>query len=294
MNKLALASIAVVGPSAAAVLAEPIAGQSHSATLDGNLKIHYTSYGTAEPTLVFIHGWACDESVWNAQASELGKKIRCITIDLPGHGQSDKPDLPYNMHLYARAIDAVMRDAQIPSAVLVGHSNGTPVIRQFYREYLPKVRALVIVDGALRPLADAATMQKFIAPFRGPDYQSLAGKFVDGLTVSIKDKALRDRIKATILRTPQNVSVSELESTVDPELWKPDPIEVPVLMIMAKQPAWTSDYEKFVRNLAPHLDYQMWENVSHFIMMEKPREFNDALITFLQTNRFLPQASKEA
>jgi len=57
---------------------------------------------------------------------------------------------------------------------------------------------------------------------------------------------------------------------------------VPVLMILAKQPGWTPDYERFVRELVPDLDYQMWESVSHFIMMEKPNEFNAALTGFLE------------
>ncbi len=282
--QILLALIAVV--IALTMKAQPVIGQSHFAQLDG-AKVHYTVTGNAEPTLVFVHGWACDETVWNEQTAEFGREIRCITVDLPGHGRSDKPEMPYTMHLYARAIDAVLRDAKVSSAILVGHSNGVPVIRQFYREFPGSVRALVIVDGALRPLADAATIKKFLEPFHGPDYPQLASKFVEGLTRSIKDEALRERIGATILRTPQNVSVSELESTTDPELWKPDKIDVPVLMIMAKQPAWTSEYEKFVRDLVPHLDYQMWENVSHFIMMERPHEFNDALRTWLKKNGYL-------
>lgn len=269
--------------------AEIKSGQSHSAQLDGN-KIHYTVYGSGEPTVVFIHGWACDETVWSGQSASLGDKMRCLTIDLPGHGQSDKPEIPYTMPLYARAIDAVLRDAQVSSAFLVGHSNGTPVIRQFYREFPAKVSGLVIVDGALRPMADAATIKKFLEPFHGPDYPQLAARFVEGLTGTINDQSLRERIKTTILKTPQHVAVSELESTIDPELGKPDRIDVPVLMILAKQPAWTSDYEKFVRELVPHLDYQMWENVSHFIMMEKPDEFNKALTAFLQTNGFFSQS----
>jgi pimeloyl-ACP methyl ester carboxylesterase len=34
----------------------------------------------------------------------------------------------------------------------------------------------------------------------------------------------------------------------------------------------------------PKLDYQLWENVSHFLMMEKPREFNAAVLAFLEKN----------
>jgi hypothetical protein len=39
-----------------------------------------------------------------------------------------------------------------------------------------------------------------------------------------------------MLRTPQRVAVSEMEGTRDPTIWSPDKIEVPVLMILAKQP----------------------------------------------------------
>ncbi len=280
----------VLMTSVPALFAQGEATNARFTDSDG-AKVHYTVYGNAEPTLVFVHGWACDETVWNGQAPELGREMRCITIDLPGHGQSDKPEVPYTMHLYARAIDAVLRDAKVSSAVFVGHSNGTPVIRQFYREFPGKVRGLIIVDGALRPVADAATIQKFLEPFHGPNYPEMAGKFVEGLTGTIKDEALRERIKATILRTPQYVSVSELENTVDPALWKPDKIDVPVLMILARQPVWTAEYEQFARGLAPKLDYQIWENVSHFIMMEMPGKFNDALRAWLRGSGLAPNPS---
>jgi pimeloyl-ACP methyl ester carboxylesterase len=287
MTKL-LSFLFFIVTAVASLAAEPISGQSHFAQLDG-LKVHYTLYGNANPTLVFIHGWACDETVWNAQAIELAHALRCITIDLPGHGQSDKPQISYTMHHYARAIDAVLRDAKVQSVILVGHSNGVPAVRQFYREFPASVSGLIIVEGGLRPFVDAANMEKFIAPLRGADYPNAAGKFVDSMTKPINDEELRQRIKTLMLRTPQHVAVSEFENTADPELWKPDKIDVPVLMILAKQPIWTAEYEQFARSLVPHLDYQAWDNVSHFVMMEKPREFNNAVLAFLRANRFLQQ-----
>lgn len=99
------------------------------------------------------------------------------------------------------------------------------------------------------------------------------------MTKPIKDAALRDKIRAQMLKTPQYVAVSEFEATADPALWKED------------QPAWSAQYEQFVRGLVPKLDYQVWENVSHFLMMEKPREFNAALLLFLQQNQLLPNRS---
>ena len=264
--------------------AEP-KGDSRFVELEG-AKVHYTSYGSGETALLFVHGWACDETVWKQQAPALAGKMRAITIDLPGHGQSDKPEIKYTMDLYADAMRAVLRDAKVSRAVLVGHSNGTPAIRHFYRRFADQVAALVIVDGGLRPFADAASMEKFLARFRGPDYEQVVTRFVSAMTKDIDDEALRAEIPKTMLQTPQHVAVSEFENSADPEVWKPETIEVPVLMVLAKQPAWSADYEQFVRSIVPNLDYQVWENVSHFIMMEKPREFNDALLAFLQKNGF--------
>ena len=88
---------------------------------------------------------------WRDQVSDFAKRNRVIVIELPGHGQSDKPQTIYSMELFARAVDAVMSDAKVKRAVLVGHSMGTPVARQFYRKYPEKTLAIVIVDGSLRP-----------------------------------------------------------------------------------------------------------------------------------------------
>jgi pimeloyl-ACP methyl ester carboxylesterase len=263
--------------------AADVKGDSRFVAVEGT-KVHYTNYGSGNTALVFIHGWACDETSWDGQTPELAETMRPITIDLPGHGQSDKPQIAYTMDLYARAIDAVLGDAKVSKAVLVGHSNGTPVIRNYYRRFPEKVAALVIVDGALRPFVDASNIDKFLAPLRGPNYSEAAGQFIGRMTKPIADEALRERIKKMMLSTPQHVAVSEFEGSADPQVWTPDKIEAPVLMILAKQPVWTEEYEQFVRSIVPNLDYQLWENVSHFLMLEKPREFNAALVAFLQKN----------
>ena len=263
-----------------AVAAEP-AGISRTTSLDV-AKIHYTDYRAGENALLFVHGWACDETFWSGQAASLGAKFHVITIDLPGHGQSDKPQIAYTMDLYVRAIDAVLQDAKVKSVVLVGHSNGTPVIRQFYRKFPEKTRALVIVDGPLRPFGDRTMMEKFVARLKAPNYAENAGKMIEGMTSPIQDAALREKIKTAMLRTPQYVAATEFDSTLDEALWKPDKINVPVLMVLAKQPAWSPEYEQFVRGIVPDLDWQMWENVSHFLMMEQPERFNSALVSFLE------------
>jgi len=259
---------------------------SKYANLTGS-RVHYKSYGKGSEALVFVHGWTCNMDFWRDQLPAFEGKQRVILIDLPGHGQSDKPQVAYTMDLFARAVDAVLRDAGVDRAVLVGHSMGTPVIREFYRKNPQKTLGLVVVDGPLRPFADKKMMETILAPLRGPDYKAQASGFIDGMLGPQVTPALRERIKSAMLSTPQNVAVSAMEGMADESIWKQDKIEVPVLAVLAKSPFWPPDTEQFFRSVAPKLDYQMLEGVSHFLMMEKPKEFNDAVIAFLEKQRLL-------
>jgi pimeloyl-ACP methyl ester carboxylesterase len=283
---LTLTAVLVIAPAAKAQKSATAEGKSHFAKLDG-ARIHYKSYGKGREALVLIHGWTCNLDNWRDQVPDFAKRNRVIAIDLPGHGQSDKPQLAYSMDLFARAVDAVMRDAHVERAVLVGHSMGTPIARQFYRKYPQKTLAIVIVDGALRPFGDKKMMDDFIAGFRGPNYKETGKQmfaFMAGPNLSAE---LKEQIQASYLNTPQHVIVSAMEGMADDSIWGQDKINVPVLAILAKTPFWPADTEQFYRSIAPNLDFQMLEGVGHFLMMEKPKQFNDAVMAFLDKNSLL-------
>lgn len=260
--------------------------QSRFTKLDG-ARIHYVNYGKGREALVLIHGWTSNLDFWRDQVPDLAKRNRVIAIDLPGHGLSDKPQVTYSMELFARAVDAVLRDAHVDRAVLMGHSMGTPVARQFYRKYPQKTLAIVIVDGALRPFADRKTMDGMIAGFRGPNYKAAAGQMLAAISGPYLSAADRERIKVSFENTPQHVVVGAMEGMADDSIWGPDKINIPVLAIMAKLPFYPPNIEELSRAIVPKLDFQMWEGVGHFLMMEKPKQFNDAVIAFLDKNALL-------
>jgi pimeloyl-ACP methyl ester carboxylesterase len=266
-----------------------VAQPSRFAKLD-DIRVHYLDQGKGNQALLFVHGWTCNAAFWKPQAAYFADKTRVIAIDLPGHGESDKPRTAYSMDLFARSMDAVMRDAGVTKAVLVGHSMGTPVIRQFYRRYPDKTIALVIVDGAVRQMfPDKATADKFLEQLRSPDYQKTAGQMVSFMVQPMRDPALKEQVKTSMLSTPQYVAVSAFEGMLDPVTWAEDKINVPVLAIMANQPALTKEYETYAHTLIPDLDFQVWDGVSHFLMMDKPDEFNSTLSAFLVRIKFLTQ-----
>ena len=260
--------------------------ESRFTTLDG-ARIHYLNYGKGSEALVLIHGWTCSADFWRYQFRDFAKRNRVITIDLPGHGRSDKPEITYSMELFARAVEAVMRDAKVTRAVLVGHSMGTPIARQFYRKYPEKTLAIVIVDGPLQPFGDKAMMDGMLAGFRGPGYREAVGKMFDGMFGPGLNAETRAGIHAASAKTPQHVVVSAMEGMADPSIWGDDKINVPVLAIMANNPFFGADIEQRYRTIAPNMDFRMWDGVGHFIMMEKPKEFNEAVLAFLDKNKLL-------
>ncbi len=256
------------------------------AKFDG-MRLHYEDFGKGREAIVFVHGWTCSADFWQMQVPAFSNRMRVIAVDLPGHGGSDKPQIAYTQDLFARSIDAVLRDAGVKRAVLVGHSMGTPVVRQFYRLHPQKTRGLVFVDGSLRLIAPRAAMESFFAPLKGMQYEGVMSRMVDALLGVRMPSELRAESRAAMLATPQHVAVSAGESMLDEAIYKPDRIGVPVLAVFARSPAWPADNEKFYRSLAPNLDYQMWDGVGHFLMMEKPHEFNEMLMAFLVRNKLV-------
>jgi len=285
---IVLAAVATFGAAETSYASadKNVTGKSKFAKLDG-AKIHYVNYGKGSDALVLIHGWTMNVDNWRDQIQDLASRYHVIAIDLPGHGQSDKPQVSYSMDYFARAVEAVMKDAKAKRAVLVGHSMGTPVARQFYRQYPQKTLALVIVDGVLRPLAEKTVMDRMIEGFRAPTYK----QSIDQMLTAMKGPSLSaeamERIKASSANTPQHVVVSAMEGMADPAIWGDDKINVPVLAIMARNPFYPPNIEEISRGLAPNMDFRMWEGVGHFVMMDKPKEFNEAVIGFLEKNKLL-------
>jgi pimeloyl-ACP methyl ester carboxylesterase len=271
-------AVALPAPSAGA---SPAEAPSRYATLDGH-RVHYRSLGSGPRTLVFVHGWTGSLAMWRLQAPVFARKgFRVLALDLPGHGGSDAPEVAYTMGLFARAVDAVLRDAGAPRAVLVGHSMGTPVVREFYRQHPEKTEALVAVDGALRALFTPEEAERILGPYRGPGYARQLEKFADYM-VPEDQAALRDEMKRIMTKTPQRVALSAFENMADPANFREDPIEVPLLAVLARSSRWPEDYEAFVRRLAPASEVRMMDGVGHFLMLQKPDEFNALLAAFVE------------
>lgn len=271
-------------PEARAPANEVTTAKSHFARF-GTSQVRYVVAGKGSATIVFIHGWSCNAEFWREQVPAFAGHARVICIDLPGHGQSDKPQADYTLDYFARAVLAVMRDARVGKVTLVGHSMGTPIACRVYALAPERVAAIVAVDGLLRrPAVTPEQAEQFIGPFRAPTYREHVAQFVNAMFPNAGTEALRDRVRAEMLMTPQYVMTSAMDGMfgVGQPDWDLKHVTIPLIAIMARNPMWTAEYETYVRGLSPQSQYRVIEGAGHFIAQEKPIEFNAALTESLR------------
>lgn len=259
-------------------------GEEHVVSFGTN-KVRYVTVGEGRSTIVFIHGWACNLNFWREQIPALADTARLVLIDLPGHGQSDKPNTSYTMDFLARAVVSVLRDAQIEKAILVGHSMGAAVMCRVYQQAPEKVAALVSVDGLLCRLPGTAEEARmFIGQFCVPEYLQHAEKFISDFFPYPGTERLRDEVVTEMLATPQYVMAGEAEGMVglDQPDWALQNVGVPVLVLNARNPWWSARFQHYVQTLSSQVDYRTFDGVGHFLMLEKPADFNANLVEMLR------------
>jgi pimeloyl-ACP methyl ester carboxylesterase len=258
--------------------------QSHFISLGAN-RVHYVTAGKGNRTIVFVHCWAGNLGFWREQASALADKARLIFIDLPGHGQSDKPQTAYTMDFFADAVLAVLNAEKVEKAIFIGHSMGGAVLCRVHHRAPEKIAAMISVDGLLcRPPGTPAEARALVAPFATPHYLDHAKGFINTFFPIPGSEALRDRVMSEMLETPQHVMLGAMLGMFgeDQPDWILQKVNAPVAVINARSPWWNSNYEKYVRSLTPQSDYVMMDGVGHFLMLEKPVEFNAALSNVLK------------
>lgn len=259
-----------------------VASFASAASVDG-INIHWTSTGNAPQAVIFVHGWTCDETSWQGQVPAISRKYRVITLDLPGHGKSGSPKGDkFSMDLFARAVEAVRSEAKVEKAVFVGHSMGTPVIRQYALMYPQHVAALVLVDGLVQVAGTGAAFQP--PPMTGPEGLKARETMVRGMFGPATSPQLQDHILRMMLGTKEGTAVGAMQATWDPSGLKNDVISVPVLGLYAGNSRLNN--RDGMKRLYPNLEYNEIAGTGHFLMMEKPGEFNRLLSTFLAKVKF--------
>jgi magnesium chelatase accessory protein len=90
------------------------------------VRVHFSTSGAdSAPGAILIHGWASSSRMWASTIEHLQSSYRLVSLDLPGHGQSDKPSESwYSIETFANVVEEVAQATEISSPLLFGHSMG--------------------------------------------------------------------------------------------------------------------------------------------------------------------------
>ena len=101
------------------------------------------------PTLVFHHGLASSQHIWDLMLPALARRFRVVTFDARGHGRSTKPATGYGFdHTVGDAL-AVLRATRATRPILIGHSWGAMVALELAARHPRAVGGIVLVEGGI-------------------------------------------------------------------------------------------------------------------------------------------------
>lgn len=106
-----------------------------------NITLNYDQQGTGSP-LVLIPYLAADYACYAFQVAEYSKHFTCISVDLRGTGESDKPGGTWSTELFADDVAALMQALGIQKAHISGLSLGAATGMWLAAKYPDRVQSL--------------------------------------------------------------------------------------------------------------------------------------------------------
>ena len=261
--------------SAEEVVADPFLSIGMATSEDG-LSVAYSTRGGGTPALVFLHGWSCDRSYWSGQIDDMARDYRVVTVDLGGHGDSGQNRSQWTFTALAEDVRAVVEKLDLPKVILVGHSMGGQVSLEAARLMPQRVVALVGVDTlhdvTFKYPPDVWT--DLVASYER-DFVGTCGQMVRSIFPATAEPALVERIEADMCSAPRHIALPLFRRFGEYDAAAAmASLTVPIRAINA---AVLPTRVEANRQFSPNFDATLMEGVGHFLMMEKPAEFNELL-----------------
>jgi pimeloyl-ACP methyl ester carboxylesterase len=229
--------------------------------------------------VLFVHGLGGDSRVWAEQVARLRPQRTVVAMGLPGHGQSaPSKSGDYSVQTMASAVGAVADALHLKRFVLVGHSWGGAIVAAYAGAHPDRVAGILFAD----PVGDLTKLTpKEIEGFRksvveGDQAANILGFFKQMLAPAAPGVA--DRVLATVKATPAPVFTAAWEGlfAYSPV---PDLSRFPGPMLTIITPQNKEPYS--LQNLDPKIQVVEMTGTSHWLMMDKPEEFDAAMDRFL-------------
>jgi len=251
-------------------------GQTQFVKSVDEVEVAYTVSGYSETALIFIHGWSCNKSYWSSQINTFNDKYKVITIDLAGHGESGLERENYTVELFGEDVAAVVNNLELNKVILIGHSMGGSVIIEAAKRLDGRVIGLIGVDTYQSFTDDWTPEQKegFLHSFN-ENFVNSTIEFVKSMFPPDADQILLEKISQDMSQAPPRVATSAMRNLF---YYNPIPslkeIDLPIISINCDlYPVNIEENKKHVKSF----EVKMMKGVGHFIMLERPEEFNSLL-----------------
>jgi len=262
----------------------PAVAGTGSATVvssDG-VTIHYDDKGAGSAVIVFVHGWNCDRSYWDAQRDHFAESYRVITVDLAGHGESGDNREDFTMESFGADVAAVVEALDLNNVVLVGHSMGGPVVVAAGNLLKGRVAAVVGVD-TLRSVArrpSSAEIEERVASL-DVDFVGDVKTIVRTMFVAESDPEIRDWVIQDMAAAPPRVSKSAMRGLSDFDSGRAIAgLDVPFVLINS---SYRPTDQASINAVTDSFQYIEMSGVGHFVMMDDPTTFNAHLRSVIES-----------
>ncbi len=247
-------------------------------TSSDGVEIRFDQQGNGSPTLIFVHGWGNNRSIWDAQVFHFSEKYKVITVDLPGFGGSGNNRQRWTMASFGEDVATVINQLGLDQVVLVGFSMGAPVVIEAAKRVPDHITGLVLVDYLhdvemkYPPEVISYMDSVYMDVVTNPTIEKMKPFFRKNMEVSF------ERILSMINDVPR---IGWRESLNDAFRWENDDfiesltkIQAPIISINSDQtPTNVEAFMKYV----PSFKAKIIPDVGHVVFWDAPEEFNRLL-----------------
>lgn len=245
------------------------------------------AFDATKPAVVFIHGNACDHTVWALQTRWFAYHgYSVLALDLPGNGRSDGP-MPDSIEAFAAWLAQLLDAAGVQQATLVGHSMGSLIALETAARHPDRVAKLALlgftypmtVNPELQALADsgAYTVVELMNDWMLPKKSQIGGNRVPGSYLLGGSLRLVDQAPRASLALGFRVCNSYAGGADAVKA-----VQCPVLILSGQRDIMTSP--RAVHALLKEFGAARLEVLAgcgHLMMGERPDETLDALKGFI-------------
>jgi pimeloyl-ACP methyl ester carboxylesterase len=245
------------------------------------VKLAFEETGHGDP-VVFVHGWTCNRSYFAPQRDHLARRYRVVSVDLRGHGESDKPPGPYTIAGFADDVAWLSRELGLVKPVVIGHSMGGMTALEIAARHPDLPGAIVVCDSPMAlPAPLAANLVTVSADFHKPDWRPAHRAFLsDVLFIASDDPARKQRILADMTSAPDHVTLGCWDAIVGADMEGAlRRCKAPFLYLGAATPL--ADFAR-LRELSPHVVIGQTVGAGHFHQLEVPVQVNAMIDRFLE------------